>query len=152
MSRISVSLRGDREVRRLLDSLSGRELVNRTRRATRRGAAVMRTDLRARVRGNRYPKSFRKIQTRSSTRDGIKTQVGPTSPLHVIFEGGADPHRIAPVNSPILHSRQGEPLFVARGPVRHPGMDARPLTTPAFEATKDDASDAAMDELLKGLR
>jgi hypothetical protein len=152
MSAIAFSLRGDREVRQLIDSLSGRELQNRTRRATRAGAAVMRTDLRARVRGGRYPKSFRKIATRSSTHGGIKTQVGPTSPLHNIFEGGAEQHTIAPKHSPILHSQQGEPLFVAAGPVKHPGMAARPLTTPAFEATKDQAAAKAMDKLLEGLR
>src|SRR6185369_8250797 len=79
---LKVSLRGDREIAKLLDSLSGTELVNRTRRATRAGAAVMRTDLRARARSGKYPKTFQQIATRSSTRGGIKTQVGPTSPLH----------------------------------------------------------------------
>ena len=169
MSRIVVSLRGDKEVRKLLDSLSGQELQNRTRRATRAGAAVMRVDLRRRARSGRYPESFRKIATRSSTRGGIKTQVGPVSPLHNIFEGGAGVHAIAPRGpGSIRRSRSGVRSVVDTGsrgvlsnpdagffsatPVRHPGMAARPLTTPAFEATKDAAAEAAIDKLLEGLR
>jgi len=160
---LKVSLRGDREIAKLLDSLSGTELVNRTRRATRAGAAVMRTDLRARARSGKYPKTFQQIATRSSTRGGIKTQVGPTSPLHNIFEGGADTHEIAPTSggAGILSnlnkrdraasSGNWTDAFFARGPVSHPGMAARPLTTPAFEATKDDATKAAMDKLLEGI-
>lgn len=155
MSAVEFTLRGVPEVRELLDSLSGRELVNRTRRGTRAGAGVMRKDLRARVRSGRYPRSFREIRTRSTTHGGASgrspaTRVGPVSPLHVIFEGGASRHRIAPRRGSVLANP--EEGFLAFGPVSHPGMAARPLTTPAFEATKDAAADAAMDTILEGLR
>lgn len=160
MSRLDFSLRGDREVRRLIDSLSAGELVTRTRRATRAGAAVMRTDVRARVRGSQYPRTFRKIATKSTTHAGPGgtspgTSVGPTSPLHNIFEGGASGHRIAPRHARVLAGPIGEHYrsapFVSAHPVTHPGMEARPLTTPAFEATKDEAAAAAMEKLVDGL-
>lgn len=165
----SFTLRGDREIRRLLESLSGRELQNRMRRATRAGAAVMRKELRSRAAGGDYPKTFQKIATRTSTRGGIRTQTGPTSPLLNIFEEGAKPHVIAPTAAGGIRSSRGgarsvvdsssagvlsnpEAHFFARGAVRHPGMAARPLIAPVFAATKDRAGDAAMDTLTDDLR
>lgn len=182
MGRVSVSLRGDKEIRKLLDSLSGKELQTRTRRATRAGSAVMRAELRGRVRSGSYPRSFSRIKTRSSTRGGIKTQTGPTSPLLSIFEQGATAHRIGPkaagsirvgasgdrsvVDSSSrggflsnLNNRDGaaqagrwEKAFFARGAVQHPGMHARPLIAPTFEASKDAATAKAMAKLLEGIR
>lgn len=145
-----VSLRGDREVRELLDSLSGRELANRTRRATRAGVAVMRPVLRARAKDPKYPRSYAKIATKGH-RD-LSTSIGPVSPLWNIFEGGAGPHRIAPKHAPVLSNPDTSPPFFSRGPVMHPGVRALPFTVPVFEETKDKASDAALDKLLDGIR
>lgn len=164
MSSITVSLRGQRDVRKLLDSLSGRELLNRTRRATRAGAAVMRRDLRSRVNQPQYPRSFKKIATKNTTHGGPSgmspaTSVGPTSPLLNIFEPGAGQHAELPgtrtsgaalLGGPAGEHYRTEPMRARR--VMHPGMAARPLIAPAFEATKDEAADKALDKLLEGLR
>lgn len=145
----TVTVRGKREARALLDSLSGRELVNRTRRATRAGAKVLREEVRRRASSGEFPKSFRKTATRNSTRGGIRTETGPTSPLVNIFEGGAGSHLIGDRGQPLVNPGEG---FFARGPVHHPGMDARPLIGPAFDAKEDAAGDAAIAELLEGIR
>lgn len=164
-----VTLRGDKEIRKLLESLSERELQNRMRRATRAGVAVMRRELKVRAAGGDYPKTFQKIATRSSTRGGIRTQTGPTSPLLHIFEEGAKPHRIAPAAAGGIRTSRGgarsvvdssstgvlsnpDAGFFARGPVNHPGMAARPLIAPVFASTKDRAGVVAMDKLTEGLR
>jgi hypothetical protein len=152
---VTVSLRGDREIRKLLDSLSGRELNNRTRRATRAGASVMRADLRRRAASAEFPRSFRRTLTRNH-RNPLGTSVGPGSPLINIFEGGAGGHTIAPSNSPLLAGPAGkrwrDAPFLASEPVSHPGMGARPLIGPVFEATKDEAARKAMDTMLEGIR
>jgi len=151
MSRLTVDVRGLKEAGELFDQLSGRELQNRTRRATRAGAKVMRTELRRQARSRQdLPKSFAKTATRGH-RNPLGTSVGPTSSLINIFEPGAGPHPIGE-GGQLLHSQQGEALFAARGPVRHPGMDARPLIGPVFDATQDQAAESAMDELMRGLR
>lgn len=144
---VTFSLRGTKEARQLLDSLSGRELKNRTRRGTRAGAKVFRGGLVARVGSGRYPRSFRKIATKGH-RDGA-TSVGPTSPLLPIFEVGARPHPIGAAGQLLVNTAAG---FLARGPVRHPGMNARPLIGPTFEAEHDAAGEAAMEKILEGLR
>lgn len=151
---ITVTLRGGKEARALLDSLSGRELQNRTRRATRAGAKVFRQEVRAEAKSRSdIPNSFAKTDTRSH-RSPISTSTGPKSPLHRIFEGGAGVHRIG--SGQVLSGAGGEHFrdarFFARGPVTHPGMRARPLTIPIFNAKNEDAADAAMDELLEGIR
>jgi hypothetical protein len=145
---VTVSVRGTREARELLDSLSGRDLQNRTRRASRRGAKVLRTELRSRVKGGDYPSSFRKIATKGH-RTPVGTSTGPTSPLLNIFEKGAGVHRIGDPGQPLYNPDAG---FAARGPVTHPGMDARPLIAPVFAAKHGEAGEQAMDELLKGLK
>jgi hypothetical protein len=155
---VTIDVRGGKEARELLDSLSGRELQNRTRRGTRRGAAIMRKEVRSRAGSNGIPSRFRKTATRGH-RNPVGTSTGPTSPLVNIFEGGAGRHGIGGRGQILtnLNSRreagasQGPPFF-ARGPVSHPGMDARPLIGPVFDATNRDAADAAMDEILKGIR
>ncbi|MES2210960.1 MAG: hypothetical protein V4515_12380 [Chloroflexota bacterium] len=158
MSRVDVSLRGDREIAKVIDSLSGRELQNRTRRATRAGAKVFRQGLRQRVTGSQYPKAYRKLATKNH-RNG-STSTGPVSPLLNIFEGGAGIHAIgAPgqLLSNFATRREAGPahaggFFMARGPVSHPGVKAIPLIAPEFAADQDKASSAAMDKLTEGLR
>jgi hypothetical protein len=164
VSTTTVSLRGEKEVRQLLDSLSGRDLINRTRRAVRAGAAVMRKDVRQRAQEPQYPRSFARIKTRNSTHGGPSgmspaTSVGPTSPLLNVFEPGAGAHVETPgtrtPGATLLGGPAGErsrdfPMLARR--VTHPGFAARPLIAPAFAATHDEAADAAMDKLLEGLR
>lgn len=157
MEGLSVSLRGDREVRKLLDSLSGRELQNRTRRGTRAGAKVFRQGLRGRV-GSGYPRAYRKLATRNH-RNG-STSTGPTTPLLNIFEGGAGHHRIAPKGKPLTNfgrRREGADkftggFFFSPHAVMHPGVAANPLIGPEFDADHDDAASAALDKMLEGIR
>lgn len=151
-------IRGIPEAKKLLAGLSGRELQNRTRRGTRKGAALFRKQIRARAAGRSdLPKSFKKTQTRNH-RNPIGTSVGPSSSLWHIFEGGADGHTIAPGSGGskfLLSGRAGErgrtKGFVASEPVWHPGMGARPLTVPIFNEFEGQAAHAAMDEILAGL-
>ena len=150
MNGLTVSLRGGPEARKMLDSLTGRDLQNRVRRGSRRGAAIFRAEVRSRAGTGGIPRRFRKTGTRGH-RLPVGTSTGPTSPLLNIFEGGAGAH---PIGAPgqMLHSQQGEPFFAARGPVRHPGMGARPLIAPVFAAKNDEASEAATDEIMAGLK
>ncbi len=150
-----IDIRGLPETKELLDSFSGNQLQNRVRVATRAGAKVMRTEVRKRAGESQYPRSFKKTATRGH-RNPVGTSTGPTSPLLNIFEGGAGQHVIAPGSAGVLsnfNARRDQAgayhggLFFARGPVMHPGMAARPLIGPVFEATKDEATDAAMDAL-----
>lgn len=155
---ITYDLRGGKEARELLDSLSGRELQNRTRRGTRRGAAIFRAEARRRAGTGGIPSRFKKTRTRGH-RTPVGTSTGPTSPLLNIFEGGAGRHAIGRGGQILTNlntrreagTEQGPPFF-ARGPVSHPGMAARPLVGPVFEAKKEDAAEAAMDEMLRGIR
>lgn len=162
MSGLTVSLRGGKEARKMLDSLSGRELQNRVRRGSRRGAAIFRAEVRSRAGSGGIPRSFKKTATRGH-RTPVGTSTGPTSPLLNIFEVGAGRHEIAPGklaasgNRPMLLSgRAGEHYrssdFAASMPVSHPGMGARPLIAPVFAAKQDEASEAAMNEVLAGLK
>lgn len=153
-----VSLRGTKEARELLDSLSGKELQNRTRRATRKGAAIFRAEVRSEARSRSdIPNSFAKTATRGH-RTPVGTSIGPTSPLLNIFEEGAGAHTIAPgakSGKLVLSGKAGDRWrsqdFVASDPVSHPGMGARPLIGPIFDAKEEEASNAAMDELLRGI-
>lgn len=156
----TVSLRGSREARRLLDSLSGSELQNRTRRGTRAGAKVFREQVRSEARSRAdIPDSFAKTATKGH-RSPVGTSTGPTSPLLNIFEGGAKRHDIGGRGQVLTNigsrraaadqARSG--IFFARGPVSHPGMGARPLIGPIFEREERAATDAAIDEMLEGLR
>jgi hypothetical protein len=157
----TVTIRGGPAIARTLNALGGRELQNRTARATRAGAGVFRKALRSEVKSGVHPKTFRKLATRNH-RMPIGTSVGPTSPLINIFEGGAGSHEIAPGklqstgNRPMLLSGKGgehyRPRdFAAAMPVTHPGMAARPLIGPVFDRTNAEAADKAMDTLLEGL-
>jgi len=145
---VSATVRGYPEVQRTLNALQGGELVNRTRRGTRAGAKVMRAELRARAASSQFPATFRKTVTRGH-RNPVGTSVGILSPLINIFEPGADPHPIGAAGQVLVNSETG---FFARGPVDHPGMAARPLIGPTFEATKDEAAEAAIDTIMEGLR
>ena len=155
---LTYDLRGAKEARELLDSLADNQLQNRVRRGTRRGAAIMRAETRRRAGSNGIPSRFRKTRTRSH-RTPVGTSTGPTSPLLNIFEGGAGRHAIGDPGQILTNletrrqagAEQGPPFF-ARGAVSHPGMAARPLVGPVFDAKKDDAAEAAMDEMLKGIR
>jgi hypothetical protein len=153
VTRRVVDIRGMKETRDLLESFSGNELQNRVRRGTRAGAKVMRAELRKQAADPKFPRSFRRTKTRGH-RTPVGTSVGPTSPLINIFEGGAGWHVIAPKAGGVLSNfgdrreaagdyRGG--IFFARGPVSHPGMEARPLIGPVFDATKDKAAEAAID-------
>lgn len=154
-----VRVNGTAEARRLTEHLEGREMQNRTRRATRRGAVVFRTAVRAEARSRSdIPDSFAKSKTRGH-RTPVGTSTGPTSPLLNIFEEGTKPHMIAPgaeSHKLLLSGHAGERWrsrdFVAGEPVRHPGMSARPIIGPVFAAKQDEAAEAAMDEYLRGLR
>jgi hypothetical protein len=162
MSGLVVTWKGGKQVHKLMNSLSNRELQNRTRRAVRKGTAVGRKALRAEARSRAdIPNSFAKTKTRNH-RLPIASSVEPASPLFHIFEPGATSHTIAPGklqvsgNRPMLLSgpagkRGRERAFLASQPVTHPGMAARPLVAPVFAAEKDHMAEAAMGELLKGL-
>lgn len=147
MSGRVLDIRGLPETRELLASFSDRELQNRVRQGTRAGIKVMRKELRSRAQDPQYPSSFRKTKTRGH-RTPVGTSVGPASPLLNIFEVGAKVHPIGGQGQ-LLHSQQGEPLFAARGPVRHPGMAARPIIGPTFDATHDEAAKAALDKIFQ---
>lgn len=155
-----IDIRGIPEAKKMLDQFQGRELENRTARATRAGAKVFRGELRKQVKSGVHPKSFRKTATRNH-RTPIGTSVGPTSPLLNIFEEGAKRHTIAPGGrmgltgrKMLLSGRAGEHYrsrgFAASMPVSHPGMGARPLIGPVFESTNAEAAEAAMDTLFLG--
>jgi len=152
MARRVLDIRGLPETRQLLGSLMGGELQNRVRRGTRAGAKVMRQELRRQAASPQFPRSFRKTKTRGH-RNPVGTSVGPTSPLINIFEPGAGEHPIGDTGQVLtnFNSRREQAgeyrggIFFARGPVDHPGMEARPLIGPVFDATYDEAAAAAMD-------
>lgn len=175
---VHLVVHGHREARKLLSSLSGRELENRTRRGTRAGAAIFRAKVRAAAKSRSdIPDSFARTKTRGH-RSPVGTSTGPTSPLLNIFEPGAGRHTIAPgwrgtgmapqgpgrpvpregysTGKLLLSGKGGDRWrsrdFVASGPVSHPGMAARPLIAPVFEANKDEATEAAFEKMLEGLR
>jgi hypothetical protein len=141
-----LDIRGLPETKKLLRSLSGQQLQNRVRQGTRAGIAVMRKELRARAQSSEFPKTFRKTRT-AGHRNPVGTSTAPSSSLVNIFEPGAGPHPIGSTRGQLLHSQQGEPFFAARAPVQHPGMAARPIIAPTFEATKEEAAQAAMDTI-----
>ena len=151
-------VRGVPEVRQMLEQVQGRELNNRMRRALRRGAKVFREALRDEARSRSdLPTSFAKIRTRAH-RNPLGVSVSPKSPLSTIFEHGASAHQIGAPGQLLSNFEgrrqagptQGRPFF-ARGPVRHPGMAARPFIGPTFDAAEGRASEAMRDELLEGL-
>lgn len=154
MSDVTIDLQGTPEVKRLLAEFDGAKLTNRTKRALRAGAKPMRQEMRARAKAGKFPANFRKTRTRSH-RNPIGVSVSPKSPLSNIFEHGARPHQIAPKHGSVLanasDTRRRKKGFFALGAVQHPGMAARPLIAPAFEAAKDPAEKAIADTLFEGL-
>jgi hypothetical protein len=156
---VTVSVRGGKEARKMLDRLTGRELQNRTRRATRAGSKVLRQELRAEAKSRPdLPSSFAKTLTKNH-RNPIGTSTGPASPLFSIFEPGAGQHQIGQ-GGQLLTNFGGRRaaagdyrggIFIARGPVSHPGMDARPLAAPVFDRKHEDAGEKATEVLLEGL-
>lgn len=150
----TINVRGIPEAKELLDDLSGQELQNRVRRGTRAGAAVFREDVRREARSRAdIPNSFAKTATRGH-RNPVGTSTGPISPLLSIFEGGATSHPIGEPGQPLTNAKDlhGDDAFFARGPVHHPGMAARPLIGPIFQRDEGEATEAAMDALLEGIR
>lgn len=104
----------------------------------------------------------------------IEGSVRPSSPLLNIFEPGAGAHTIAPGSSvtgrpgrkggkprkaalagPAGGSgwdnvgRKRKGAFFSRGPVRHPGMSARPIIPAAFAAAEGAATDAIANAIFK---
>lgn len=160
MSTVKVALRGGKEAHKLMNSLSGKDLQNRTRRGVRKGAAVGRQTMRSMARDPKYPSAYTAgvagggIATRNH-RFPIATSVGPTTPLLNLFEPGATAHQVGATGQ-VLRGAGGQDYrsapFMARGPVRHPGFPAVPLIGPVFEKEKDHMAEAAMDVLLEGLK
>jgi hypothetical protein len=156
MARIEVSVEGRPECQRMLEEFSGSRLNNRTRRGLRAGAKVSRTEMRrqASTRGD-LPRSFRKTRTRAH-RNPLGVSVSPQSPLSTIFEHGAGAHTIAPKGRQMLAGKSGEHsrgrAFVAHGAVSHPGMGARPLIGPVFDASHDEAADQFDHVVFEGFR
>jgi hypothetical protein len=160
VTRQVVDVRGEEEIVKLLDTLSGRELRNRTARATRKAGKIARPKIRAQAKRVGAPSRFTGsvagggIATKNH-RTPIGTSVGPTSPLLSLFEPGVTAHRIGDAGD-LMRGAEGDHYrsapFLARGPVSHPGFAARPVIAPVFEAEKDAMSGAAMDELLAGIR
>jgi hypothetical protein len=151
---VRLELQGLPEVRQMLDQLGPREMYNRTRRALRAGAAVMRAEMRREGAAPGYPSGFRKTRTRNH-RWPLGVSVSPKSPLSNIFEHGARAHPIAPKKARVLAGRAGERWrtrpFFARGPVTHPGMAARPFIAPVFQAAEPGAEQAFRAKFLEGL-
>jgi hypothetical protein len=158
-----VSFYGLAETRKMLAEYDDKELANKMRRAARAGIGEFRTELRAEASAGEYPHSFRKTKTRTTTRGGasgreIEAYVRPSSPLFNIFEPGAGEHTIAPKNASALagpagggswtnEGRKRPAPFFARGPVRHPGMKARPLLARTFNARVARAEDAVANAI-----
>lgn len=158
MTRINV--RGIPEAQKLLGNLSGSQLQNRVRRGTRAGAKVFREEVRSQARARAdIPDRFAKTATKGH-RTPVGTSTGPTSPLLVIFEGGADDHRIGAPGQVLTNigtrreqaDKATAGIFFARGPVSHPGMAARPLVGPVFEAKEGEATKKALDTIMDGIR
>lgn len=99
----TLDVRGLPETKAMLEQFTGRELVNRMRRAVRAGGNEFKEALEetaaAEPTGN-LPKTFQKARVRVSSsmrRGGVPTAiVRPKSPLFNIFEPGAGAHTITP--------------------------------------------------------
>ena len=140
MSRIDVDLRGLPEVEQMLAQFQGGPLNNRMRRALRAGVAIIRGPLRAKASSGGFPRKFRKTRTRPH-RNPLGVSLSPGSPLSTVFEHGARPHAIPIKKGP----------FAGRT-IQHPGMKARPLSGPVFDANRGRAEDAIGDALFEGIQ
>lgn len=135
---IEIDLRGMPEVQKMLAQFEGQPLQNRVRKALRAGVAPIRKEMRSRA-GVGFPRRFKKTRTRGH-RNPLGVSVSPQSPLSTIFEHGARPHPIPITKGP----------FAGRT-IQHPGMAARPLSGPAFDAKRSEAERAVADALFEGL-
>ena len=136
---ITVDLQGLPECEAMLAQFQGQPLQNRTRKALRAGIAVLRKPLRAAASSGRFPRKFKKTRTRGH-RNPLGVSVSPGSPLSTIFEHGARPHMIPITKGP----------FAGRS-IAHPGMAARPLSGPVFDAHRAEAERAIADALFEGV-
>lgn len=134
-----MDLRGMPEVQKMLAEVDGAKLNNRTRRALRAGVKPIREELRRRGSAPGFPRKFRSTRTRAH-RNPLGVSVSPTSPLSSIFEHGAAVHEVAPRHGRALANEAVG--FFAQGAVSHPGMRARPLVVPAFNAAEPAAERA----------
>lgn len=139
MNEFVIDVSGLPEVQKMLGELQGQKMNARTRRALRAAVKEFRGPLRQNARAGRFPKKFKRTRTRSH-RNPAGISISPGSPLSTIFEHGARPHAI-----PI---RRGP--FAGRT-VQHPGMAARPLIVPVFEANVRKAENAFVRTLTDGL-
>jgi hypothetical protein len=142
---VQMELWGMADVQAMLNAYTDRELQNRTRRALRAGAKVFREAMRAQGKGDwsNRPRSFNKTRTRGH-RNPLGVSVSPQSPLSNIFEHGAKGHDIGKAGQ-LLYGVN--PPFIARGPVHHPGVSARPFIGPVF-AAHEKAAEAAFAKVL----
>lgn len=138
--RIDIDFRGMPACQAMLSEFTGAKLNNRTRRALRAGIAVLRTPLRAKASSGGFPRKFKKTRTRAH-RNPVGVSLSPGSPLSTVFEHGARPHDIRITKGP----------FAGRT-IHHPGMKARPLSGPVFDAHKGDAEKAVAVTLFQDLR
>lgn len=136
---VRLDLQGLPEVQKLLAEFQGGPLNNRTRRALRAGIAALRGPLRAKASSGRFPRKFKRTRTRPH-RNPLGVSVSPGSPLSTIFEHGARPHAIPISKGPFAGTT-----------VQHPGMAARPLSGPVFDANHRKAEEAFADTLFGGL-
>lgn len=136
---LTLDLRGLPECQAMLDQFQGQPLQNRTRRALRAGIAVIRSALRAKASSGKFPRKFKRTRTRGH-RNPVGVSVSPGSPLSTIFEHGARPHAIPITRGP----------FAGRS-IQHPGMAARPLSGPVFDAKRAEAERAVADALFEGV-
>lgn len=136
---LTVDLRGLPECQAMLEQFQGQPLQNRTRKALRAGIAVIRPALRAKASSGGFPRKFKKTRTRGH-RNPVGVSVSPGSPLSTIFEHGARPHSIPIAKGP----------FAGRS-IQHPGMAARPLSGPVFDAKRAEAERAVADSLFEGV-
>lgn len=155
---LTIDLQGLPETQRLLAEFSESKVNNRVKRALRAGLKPIREELRTRARSKGYPKTFRRTRTRDH-RNPTGVSVSPGSPLSNIFEVGAKRHQIGGATKVLSNFEerrqaadrfQGAPFF-ARGAVSHPGMAARPISGPAFDARQGEAERAISAVLFEGL-
>lgn len=75
--------------------------------------------------------------------------VSSSDPKTHLFELGVEPHVIKPRRKKAMRLDDGS--FI-KGPVRHPGMAARPFLRPALDSKKREATEAALKALREALK
>jgi hypothetical protein len=101
-----------------------------TQKALDAGIKVFRDEIKRRAGSGGIPRRFGNTKVRHH-RNPLGISTAPKSPLSSIFEVGAGGHNIGQDGQLLANAASG---FFARAPVAHPGMSARPLIGPAFEA------------------